>query len=95
MAKLEDIEGIIAHKIVERLELTDVDPDSISPEASLFESVKGDGGNLGLDSIDGLELIVLIYEEWDIKVSANDMPRLTTIKRTADYIRERSADAEK
>jgi acyl carrier protein len=95
MAELGDIESVIARKIVERLELADVDPDSISPEAILFESVKGDGRNLGLDSVDGLELIVLIYEEWGIKVGANDMPRLITIKRIADYIRERSASAVK
>ena len=92
MANADGIESKIAHKIVERLELTGVDADSISPCAGLFESVPGEGENLGLDSVDGLELVVLIYEEWGIKVNANDMPGLTTIGRIADYIRERLAN---
>ncbi|MDR3280634.1 MAG: phosphopantetheine-binding protein [Synergistaceae bacterium] len=95
MADLSGLEGKIARKIVERLELTDMDADSISEDASLFESVKGEGENIGLDSVDGLELVVLIYEEWGIKVNANDMPNLTTIRRIADYIRKCSGDANK
>jgi acyl carrier protein len=95
MVDFSGLERIIARKIVERLELTDMDADSISHDATLFESVKGEGENLGLDSVDGLELVVLIYEEWGIKVNANDMPNLTTIGRIADYIRKRSGDADK
>jgi acyl carrier protein len=50
-------------QIVEQLNLTDVDPASISADAPLF----GDEG-MGLDSIDALELVVLIDKHYGIKV---------------------------
>jgi acyl carrier protein len=50
-------------QIIDQLNLTDVDPSSIWADAPLF----GDEG-LGLDSIDALELVVLIDKNYGIKV---------------------------
>jgi acyl carrier protein len=50
-------------QIVEQLNLTDMDPASIAADAPLF----GDEG-MGLDSIDALELVVLIDKHYGIKV---------------------------
>ena len=50
-------------ELIEQLNLEDIDPAEIDPEAPLF----GDG--LGLDSIDALEIIVLLEKEYDIKIS--------------------------
>jgi acyl carrier protein len=49
-------------EIIEVLNLEDVGPDEIEPQAPLF----GDG--LGLDSIDALELIVLLEKNYGIKI---------------------------
>ncbi|MDR1875964.1 MAG: phosphopantetheine-binding protein, partial [Synergistaceae bacterium] len=88
---LENLEKKIAEKIVEKMDLNDVKAEDISPSMPLFSSAAdpAEEKNLGLDSVDGLELVVLIYEEWGIKVEAEDMPRLTTIGRIAAYIREK------
>ena len=46
-------------QIIDQLNLAEVKPEDIKPDSSLF----GDG--LGLDSIDALELIVLLEKEYD------------------------------
>lgn len=50
-------------KIIEALNLEDMTPADIADDASLF----GDDG-LGLDSIDALELIVLLEKNYGIKI---------------------------
>lgn len=50
-------------ELIEQLNLEDMEPDEIDADAALF----GDG--LGLDSIDALEIIVLLEKEYDIKIS--------------------------
>jgi acyl carrier protein len=50
-------------ELIEQLNLEDLEPGDIDSAAPLF----GDG--LGLDSIDALEIIVLLEKEYDIKIS--------------------------
>lgn len=50
-------------ELIELLNLEDLEPDEIETTAPLF------GEGLGLDSIDALEIIVLLEKEYDIKVS--------------------------
>ena len=49
-------------ELIEQLNLEDLEPDDIISTAPLF----GDG--LGLDSIDALEIIVLLEKEYNIKI---------------------------
>ena len=59
---MEDlIEGLKA-QIIEQLNLEDMSPINIDADDQLF----GDG--LGLDSIDALELIVLLEKHYGIKI---------------------------
>jgi acyl carrier protein len=69
-------------QIIVQLNLKDVKPEDISDDQPLF--VEG----LGLDSIDALELIVLLQQEYKIKLSnAEDGPKVFQSVRTiADYI---------
>lgn len=53
----------LKNQVIEQLNLEEVSPDDIDPQDSLF----GDG--LGLDSIDALELIVLLDKEYGIKIT--------------------------
>ena len=50
-------------ELIEQLNLEDMEPVEIDATAPLF----GDG--MGLDSIDALEIIVLLEKEYDIKIS--------------------------
>ncbi len=50
-------------ELIAALNLEDMEPGEMDAEAPLF----GDG--IGLDSIDALEIIVLLEKEYDIKIS--------------------------
>jgi acyl carrier protein len=66
MGSLSPFELEVARLIVETLNLEDVDPDDIEPEAPLF----GDG--LGLDSIDALELALAISKAYGFQLRSDD-----------------------
>ena len=69
-------------QIVAQLNLQDIKPEDIKDDQPLF--VEG----LGLDSIDALELIVLLQQQYKIKLSnAADGPKVFHSVRTmAEYI---------
>ncbi|MBL4705915.1 MAG: acyl carrier protein [Flavobacteriales bacterium] len=72
--------------IITYLSLDDVNKDEIKNDQTLF----GDG--LGLDSIDALELIVMMEREYNIKIAdpAKGKEILQSIDTMAAYISENS-----
>ena len=72
----------LKRQIVEQLNLQHVKPEEIGDDQPLF--VEG----LGLDSIDALELIVLLQQQYNIKLNnAEDGPKVFQSVRTmAAYI---------
>jgi acyl carrier protein len=56
----------VAELIVTSLNLEDVEPGSIDPDAPLF------GSGLGLDSIDALELALEISKRYGVQLKADD-----------------------
>ncbi len=76
----------LKEKIIAQLNLEDIEPDEIDASQPLF----GDG--LGLDSIDALELIVLMERDYDIKISDTAEGRniFSTITTMAEYIKANS-----
>ncbi len=69
-------------QIIEQLNLEGVSPEDISPDDSLF------GEGLGLDSIDALELIVLLEKNYGLKIEnpAEGKKIFYTIRSIAEYI---------
>ena len=69
-------------QIIAQLNLQDIKPEDIADDQPLF--VEG----LGLDSIDALELIVLLQQQYKIKLSnAEEGPQVFRSVRTmAEYI---------
>ena len=74
-------------QIIAQLNLQDVKPEDIGDDQPLF--VEG----LGLDSIDALELIVLLQQQYQIKLSNSDEgPNVFRAVRTmAEYIKAHQA----
>lgn len=74
-------------QIIAQLNLQDTKPEDIGDDQPLFV----DG--LGLDSIDALELIVLLQQQYKIKLSnADDGPRVfKTVRTMAEYIKDHQA----
>ncbi len=81
---MEDLIAKLKKQVIEQLNLEDLNPDDIDEKDPLF----GDG--LGLDSIDALELIVLLEREYGIKIDdpAEGKKIFTSIETMAKYISE-------
>lgn len=77
-------------QIIEQLNLQDLKPEDIGDDQPLF--VEG----LGLDSIDALELIILLQKHYKIKLTkADDGPKIfRTVRSIAEFIREYQAKNE-
>ena len=79
---MDNLKQKLKEQIIERLNLKDLKPEDIGDDQPLF--VEG----IGLDSIDALELIVLLQQDYNIKLSnAEDGPSVFhSIRTMADYI---------
>jgi acyl carrier protein len=81
---MEALKSELKNKIIEVLNLEEITPADINDHDPLF----GDG--LGLDSIDALELIVLMDKDYGIKLSDPKEGRniFKSIETMASYIAE-------
>ncbi|MBW4621889.1 MAG: acyl carrier protein [Cyanosarcina radialis HA8281-LM2] len=66
--------------IAEQLE---VDPADVTPEANF-------ANDLGADSLDTVELVMALEEEFDIEVPDEAAEKLLTVQSVADYISEKT-----
>jgi len=82
---MEELLLKIKEQVIEVLNLEDIEPEDIDTDAALF----GDG--LGLDSIDALELIVLLEKQYGIKIEdPKDGKKIFySIRTIAEYIEEK------
>jgi len=73
-------------KIVDTLNLEDVSPEEIREEDQLV------GGELGIDSIDVLELVMMIEKDYSVKIDSKDLGAkvFATLSTLAIYIHENS-----
>jgi acyl carrier protein len=69
-------------KIIASLRLQDITPEQIDDDAPLF------GTGLGLDSIDALELVVLLEKEYGIVIKdiEEGRPAFRSVRTLADFI---------
>lgn len=66
MTEQTPAEQALAKLIVDSLSLENVAPETIDPEAPLF------GGDLGLDSIDALELALAVSKRYGIQLRSDN-----------------------
>jgi len=81
---MEDLKTTLKQQIIDSLNLQGMKPGEIDDNAPLF----GDG--LGLDSIDSLELMVLLERNYGIKIEDAREGRkiLTSVQTMAEYIQQ-------
>jgi len=81
---MEELIEKLKKEIIQVLNLEDVKPEDIDSDMPLF------GAGLGLDSIDVLELIVLLQKEYGIKIEDPKEGRkiFTSVRTMAEYILE-------
>ena len=61
-----------------------VSEDQVTPQASFIE-------DLGADSLDIVELVMAMEEEFDIEIPDEDAEKIQTIGDAISYVRERAA----
>ncbi|MDD2388531.1 MAG: acyl carrier protein [Desulfobacterales bacterium] len=76
MAIVDKVKKIIAEKL-------SVDLEEVVPEASFVD-------DLGADSLDLVELIMSMEEEFDIDISDEDAEKMVSVKDAINYINKRS-----
>ena len=78
----EEIIPKLKEQLIEALNLEEITPDDIDADAPLF----GDG--LGLDSIDALEIILILEKNYSIRLenTAEAKPHFYSVRTLAEYI---------
>lgn len=74
--KREEVFNLIREFFVEEFEIP---AEKLKPEANLFE-------DLGLDSIDALDLVGMLEARLDIEVLEEELKQIRTIADVVDYI---------
>jgi acyl carrier protein len=73
---MSDVGERVKNIIVEQLGVT---PDQVVPEASFIE-------DLGADSLDTVELVMALEEEFDAEIPDEEAEKITTVQQAVDYI---------
>jgi acyl carrier protein len=67
MNQIEELVGELKVKIIKTLGLMDVTPEDIKDDAVLV------GGDTGIDSIDVLELVMMIEKDYGVKIDSKEL----------------------
>ncbi|MCD8162737.1 MAG: acyl carrier protein [Synergistaceae bacterium] len=78
---MEEVQSKLKEIVMDRL---NAEEDLIKPEASFVEDI-------GADSLDIVELIMGIEEEFDIEIPDEDAEKLTTVGEAMEYVKTKLA----
>jgi acyl carrier protein len=83
---MDELTAQLKDKLIEILNLTDVNPEDIDENAQLV------GGELGIDSIDVLEMVVMVEKDYGVVINNKEIGEkvFSTLKNLVDFIREKS-----
>ena len=84
--KLAEIRQRLKELLVENLNLQDVTVEQISDDSPLF------GGDIGLDSLDAVEIVVILQRHFGVEIKDMDIGRhvFQSIRVLAEYIYEKT-----
>lgn len=85
---MSDRKTRIKELIIERMNLR-LSPSDIGDDQGIFGNEEG---SLALDSIDALDLVVAIYEEFDVEIQDSDMHIFASVQSIDDFVGSRIAE---
>jgi acyl carrier protein len=76
-------------KLIEILNLADVNPEDFDENSQLV------GGELGIDSIDVLEMVVMVEKDYGIIINSQEVGQkiFSSLTSLAEFIQENSAES--
>jgi acyl carrier protein len=76
----------LKHKIIDTLNLIDVSPEDIREEEPLV------GGDLGIDSIDVLELVMMLEKDYGVKIDNKELGAevFSSLRALSDFVGKKS-----
>ena len=85
---MDELTAQVKDKLIEILNLTDVSPEDIDENAQLV------GGELGIDSIDVLEMVVMVEKDYGVVINNKEIGEkvFSTLKNLVDFIRDKSPE---
>jgi len=63
-------------------EQLDVEEEDVKPESSFVD-------DLGADSLDTVELVMALEEEFSVEIPDEDAEKITTVQSAVDYIKDK------
>ena len=75
----------IAEIIIEELKLKDVTPDTFDPNLDLIE-------DLGIDSMELTTIVVVLQDEFSVRIEEDDFGQLTTLAKITAYIEQKKSE---
>jgi acyl carrier protein len=72
----------IAEIIINELKLKDVTPETFDPNLDLIE-------DLGIDSMELTTIVVVLQDEYAIRIDEDDFGQLTTLAKITEYIEQK------
>ena len=79
MAVADKVKSIIVEQL-------GVDEEEVTPDASFVD-------DLGADSLDTVELVMALEEEFEIEIPDEEAEKITTVQQAITYINDRRAKA--
>ena len=85
--QMENLISELQIKIVDLLNLPDVTPQDIEPDEQLV------GGRLGIDSIDVLEMVIMIEKDYGVRIDSRELgvKVFATLRTLAEHIHENTS----
>lgn len=80
MTEISNVEARVKKIIIEQL---GVKEEQVTNEASFVE-------DLGADSLDTVELVMALEEEFELEIPDEDAEKITTVQQAIDYIMSHS-----
>ncbi|MDU9047220.1 MAG: phosphopantetheine-binding protein [Candidatus Electrothrix sp. Rat3] len=83
---MQELTNELKTKLIEILNLSDIEPEDFDEQAQLV------GGELGIDSIDVLEMVVMVEKDYGIIINNQEVGQkvFASLASLAEYIQENS-----
>ncbi|MCX5899182.1 MAG: phosphopantetheine-binding protein [Proteobacteria bacterium] len=78
----KDLQLRVAQIIISELKLQDITAETFDPDLDLVDEI-------GIDSMDLATIVLVLQDEYAVKIDEDDYPKLRAIRLIAGYIQER------